>query len=316
MIAETFTPTEIELLARITGTLAGSPAAAELSQPYRELADRARTAVLAEAAGIPAPPLASLLGPRPGEQVWVLHRTDRHEQVTTVYALESTALADLADHVRGSWDNVCCHEGMPERPPADNAEAVELYYGPDRNARPDESYSLLASEIVRSRRSRFVPLDFAFPDAATAEAANRGAVFHTADDDGPQCIEVLGVLTFAYVDARDGVVRISVHLDNADERAVRPDGTVPLTVVVEDTVLRDDSDVLAPHPTVLEELLADADTEQQAVIYAAAISSGLMWRCPKCQWPNPRAAAWCEGPGACRSAPSESGTALALEGPR
>ncbi|WP_214902504.1 hypothetical protein [Streptomyces sp. ISL-99] len=54
---------------------------------------------------------------------------------------------------------------------------------------------------------------------------------------------------------------------------------MPLRVVVEDTVVLDDSNTRAPRPTVLEELLASADTQQKAVIVTAAVSAGR--RCPK-----------------------------------
>ncbi|RLU82092.1 hypothetical protein CTZ27_31240 [Streptomyces griseocarneus] len=326
MIATRFCPSEIEYLVRIAGTLADSPAAAGLSPAYRELADRARAAVLAQATGRPDRAVSALLGSRPGEQVWRLRIWTRHEDTTAVYSTPTGALSELAAHVRGRWDNLCGLDGVPERPPADDTEAVELYYGRSGTARPDEGYDLVAEEVIRPRRSRIVPLPFTFPGAAEAAALNRAAVFHPADGDGPQCTEVAGVLTFAYLDAEDGVVRVSVHLDAADEeRIVRPDGTVPLRVQVEDTVVLDDSQAGAPHPTVLEELLAGADTAQKKAIHAAAISTGLMWRCPACRWTNPRAATCCEGRG-CR-APQPSATrskasslaadsVLALEGPR
>jgi len=327
MIAACFSPSDIESLVRIAGTLADSPSAADLSRSYRVLATRARAVMLAETSGHPAPAVSALLGPRPGEQVWMLRIWDRHEDSTSPYATEATALAELADYVRGKWDNLYGEEGVPEQPPADDAEAVDYYYGPGRGGRPDEGYELYAEEIIRPRRSRVVPLDFAFPDAAEAAALNRAAIFHPGDEDGPPCTELLGVLTFTYLDAKDGVLRISVHLDSADpERIVRPDGTVPLRVVVEDTVVLDDSQAGAPHPTVLEALLASADAAQTGAICEAAVSAGFMWRCPVCRWPNPRAATCCEGPGDCRvPQPATTGqqaispmpdSVLALEGPR
>ena len=327
MITATFSPPDVERLVRIAGALADSPAAAELSAPDRKLAARARTEILAQAAGRLSPARTALLGPRPGEQVWLLRMWSRHEDSTVPYATEAAALAELASYARGCWDNLYGQPGVPEHPPADDAEAVEFYFGSDGNARPDEGYELYAAEVVRGRRSRFVPLDFRFPFAAEAEALNRAAVFHAADDDGPACIEVAGVLVFAYLDHGDGVVRVSVHLDSADpDYVVRPDGTVPLRVVVEDTVVLDDGPARAPRPTVLEELLAGADSSQKAAIYAAAVTAGLMWSCPSCRWINPRAAAGCEGPGNCRTAApptgSESAAALplaqvpVLEGPR
>ncbi|WP_328373010.1 hypothetical protein OG800_49505 (plasmid) [Streptomyces sp. NBC_00445] len=327
MIAERFSPSEVERLVRVAGTLADSQAAVELSQPDRELAARARTEILAQATGRSSPAISKLLGPRPGEQVWLLRMWNSHEDDTIPYATKAAALAELASHARESWDNLYDQPGVPEQPPADDAEAVELYYGPDGNARPSEGFELYEEEVVRPQRSRIVPLNFAFPGASEADALNRAAVFHAADDDGPGCIEEVGILVFLYLDSEDGVVRISVHLDSADpELVVRPDGTVPLRVVVEDTVVLDDGPGRAPHPTVLEELLAGADASQQAAIHAAAVAAGLMWLCPTCQWTNPRAATGCEGPANCRTPKPPTGSQQAatlpheptpvLEGPR
>lgn len=316
MITATFSPCDVERLVRIAGALADSPAAAELSAPDRELAARARTEILAQAAGRLSPARTALLGPRPGEQVWLLRMWSSHEDSTVPYATKAAALAELARYARGCWDNLHGQPGVPECPPPDDAEAVEFYFGCDGNARPNEGYELYAAEVVRARRSRFVPLDFDFPDAAEAQALNRAAVFHAADDDGPACMEVVGVLTSAYLDHEGGVVQISVHLDNADaEHVVRPDGTVPLRVVVENTVLLDDGPTRAFRPTVLEELLASADTGQKAAIYAAAVTAGLMWSCPSCRWINPRAAAGCEGPGNCRTAAPPTGSESAAAFP-
>ncbi|MCX5106953.1 hypothetical protein [Streptomyces sp. NBC_00439] len=85
-------------------------------------------------------------------------------------------------------------------------------------------------------------LGYRFPDANTCSQANRSAVFHPATHEGPPCAEVDGVLVFAYLDHQGGAFRVSVHLDSAAQRLVRPDGTVPLRVVVEDTVVFDDSE--------------------------------------------------------------------------
>jgi hypothetical protein len=327
MLAERFRPSDLESLVRIAGALAHSPAAAELASPCRELAQRVHSEIVAETADRRSPAVSAILGPRPGEQVWMLRIWTRHEDATAPYATKGAALAELAAHVRGSWDNVCGQGDVPDEPPAGDAEAVDLYYGPDGNGRPDEGFELYSGEIGRQQRSRVVPLNFVFPDAVTAEGLNRGAVFYAADDDGPSCIEVAGVLVFGYLDAKDGVVRVSVHLDSADpDHVVRPDGTVPLRVVVEDTVVYDDSNHYAPHPTVLEQLLDAADLEQRAVISSVAVSAGLMWSCPDCQWANPRATERCERPGCGRkvkaggigsqAAALTSAPDLALEGPR
>ncbi|MFF5027694.1 hypothetical protein ACN6AT_38980 (plasmid) [Streptomyces sp. JL4002] len=326
VLAERFRPSDIESLVRIAGALAPSLAAAELPPQYRELAQRAHAEIVAEAAGGRSPAVSAILGPRPGQQVWMLRIWTRHEDTTVPYATEGAALAELATHVRGSWANVGGQGDVPDEPPVDDAEAVDLYYGPDGDAVPDQGFELYCEEIGRAQRSRIAPLNFVFPDAVTAEGLNRAAVFYAADDQGPSCIEVAGVLVFGYLDAEDGVVRVSVHLDSADpEHVVRPDGTVPLRVVVEDTVILDDSNHYAPHPPVLEQLLDAADPEQRAVISSVAVSAGLMWSCPSCQWPNPRATEQCERPGcgrkvkaaiSPRAAGLDPAPVLALEGPR
>jgi hypothetical protein len=324
VLAERFRPSDIEGLVRIAGTLALSPAAAELPPQYRELAQRAHAEIVAETAGSRAPAVSALLEPRPGEQVWMLRTWTRHEDTTAPYATKGAALAELATHVRGSWANVGGRGDVPDEPPADDAEAVDLYYGPDGEAVPDQGFELYREEIGRAQRARIVPRNFVFPDAVTADVLNRAAVFYAADDDGPSCIEVAGVLVFGYLDAKDGVVRVSVHVDSADpEHVVRPDGSVPLRVVVEDTVILDDSNHYAPHPPVLEQLLDAADPEQRGVISSVAVLAGLMWTCPRCGRPNPRATEQCEHPGCGRKAPIGSRAAaldpapvLALEGPR
>ncbi|MFD8417233.1 hypothetical protein ACFV2Q_36765 [Streptomyces sp. NPDC059650] len=324
VLAERFFPSDIESLVRIAGTLALSPAAAELPAPYRELAHRAHAEIVAEASGARSRAVSAVLGPRPGQRVWMLRIWTRHEDTTAPYATEGAALAELATHVRESWANVGGQGDVPDEPPTDDAEAIDLYYGPDGDAVPEQGFELYGEEIGRAQRSRLAPLNFAFPDAAVADALNRAAVFYAADDDGPSCVEVAGVLVFGYLNAEDGVVQVSVHLDSADpDHLVRPDGTVPLRVVVEDTVVFDDSNHYAPHPLVLEQLLDAADPEQRAVISTVAVSAGLMWSCPSCEWPNPRATERCERPGCGREAAIGSRAAaldpapvLTLEGPR
>ncbi|WP_331729312.1 hypothetical protein OG592_43665 (plasmid) [Streptomyces avidinii] len=326
MLAERFRPSDIESLVRIAGALAHSPAAAELPPQYRELAQRVHAEIVAESSGPRSPAVSAFLGSRPSEQVWMLRIWTRHKDTTAPYASKGAALAELATHVRSSWANVGGGD-VPDEPPADDAEAVDLYYGSGGDAVPDQGFELYSEEIGRPQHTRIVPLDFVFPDAVKAEGLNRGAVFYAADDDGPSCLEVAGVLVFGYVDAEDGVVQVSVHLDSADpEHVVRPDGSVPLRVVVEDTVLLDDSNHYAPHPPVLEQLLDAADPEQRAALSSVAISAGLMWSCPDCQWSNPRATERCERPGCGRRVKATAigsrwaelspAPTLALDGPR
>ncbi|MFD3843152.1 hypothetical protein ACFWWC_44100 [Streptomyces sp. NPDC058642] len=65
------------------------------------------------------------------------------------------------------------------------------------------------------------------------------------EDEGLPCIEIAGVLVFAYLDADLEAVRVSVHLDTTDEQLVRPDGTVPMVVELADTTVFDN---LTPPP--------------------------------------------------------------------
>ncbi|WP_406469834.1 hypothetical protein [Streptomyces sp. NBC_01615] len=251
----------------------------------------------------PAPAVAHI-APRPPGQAWVLRRWDRHEDGIGLFTDEDSALAELARHVRGSWENLLGGDDVPDTPPTDDRTAVDLYYGPDRDNRPDEGYSLYADTISGRGRPRIVPLAFQFPDAADCERANRAAVFHAGIHGGLPCPEVDGVLVFTYLDAQVGAVRVSVHLDSAPDHLVRPDDTVPLRVKVEDTIVLDDSNAEgAPRPPLLDVLLSAADAVriQREPILAAALAAGVLWRCPACQWDNPAAATGCEGPGPCRT---------------
>ncbi|MFI9825266.1 hypothetical protein ACIHFC_33235 [Streptomyces sp. NPDC052013] len=146
--------------------------------------------------------------------------------------------------MRSSWDNVAGMDGVPYRPPADDRAALDLYYG-TKELRGDEGYVLYPADISRLART---PLKLSLSDAEACAEANSSAVFHAQegpDDEGLPCIEIAGVLVFAYLDADRGAVRISVHLDTADEALVQDDGTVPVQVDVEDATVFDS---LAPSP--------------------------------------------------------------------
>jgi hypothetical protein len=68
-----------------------------------------------------------------------------------------------------------------------------------------------------------------------AVAANLAAQFHPATFDTVQpCITVAGVWVFAYIDD-DGVVRVSVHLDETEQWLVRDDNTVAMRIAVQGT---------------------------------------------------------------------------------
>jgi hypothetical protein len=169
-------------------------------------------------------------------RVWVLRQWDRHGDDVTLWADQASALASLAQHVRGSWDNVSGQDGVPYRPPADDRTAVDLYYGTDRH-RGDEGYTLYTDDISRCLRT---PLNLNLTDPEACAEANSTAVFHPIagpDDEGLPCIELAGILVFAYLDPDLRAVRVSVHLDTADERLARADGTIPLQVEIEDATV-------------------------------------------------------------------------------
>ncbi|BBC28721.1 hypothetical protein SGFS_000120 [Streptomyces graminofaciens] len=295
-------------------TTPAGAAVIELHQQLTELEERAGEWPGADVVSILEPwlerfdfatasaPAVAFIAPRPPGQVWLLRRWDRHENDVLLFTDEDTALAELARHVRSSWANLLGEEDFPDQPPTDDRTAVDLYYGPERSNLPDEGYSLYCATISGSGRARVVPLDFRFPEADACEQANRDATFHPQTDanDLP-CTEVDGVLVFVYLDHELGAVGVSIHLDSAAERLVRPDGTVPLRVKVEDTVVLDDSGAEgAPRPPLLDELLNAAEAGQREAIRAAALAAGILWHCRTCHWDNPGAAVCCEGPGPCR----------------
>ncbi|WP_199550146.1 hypothetical protein [Streptomyces sp. N35] len=167
-------------------------------------------------------------------RVWMLRQWDRHGEDVTLWSDEASARAALAHEVRKSWDNVGGVEEVPFRPPTDDREAVDLYYGPDGCAHEDEGYSLHVADISRIDGER---LSISLADPEGSARANSAALFHPIegpDDEGLPCIEIAGVLVFAYLDAERQAVRIDVHLDTADEQLVRADGTIPIRIEVED----------------------------------------------------------------------------------
>jgi hypothetical protein len=166
----------------------------------------------------------------------------------TLWSDEASALASLAQEIRESWDDVAGTDGFPFRPPADDQAVVDLYYGPDKS-RGDEGYTLYPAVISRHM---VAPLSLRLSDYEDCAEANSSAVFHPMDgpdDEGLPCIEIAGVLVFAYLDADREAVRVSVHLDTTDEQLVRADGTVPMVVELADTTVFDN---LTPPPAPSE----------------------------------------------------------------
>jgi hypothetical protein len=184
------------------------------------------------------------LTPQTAGQAWVLRQWDRHADDVTLWSDEASALAALAQEVRSSWDDVAGTDGVPYRPPADDQTAVDLYYGPENN-RGDAGYTLYPADISRHLRA---PFSLSLSDTEACAQANSSAVFHPQahpDDEGLPCIEIAGILVFAYLDADRGAVRVSVHLDTTDEQLLRADGTVPVLVEIEDATVFDN---LTPPP--------------------------------------------------------------------
>ncbi|CAM5650662.1 hypothetical protein GCM10010261_61900 [Streptomyces pilosus] len=169
-------------------------------------------------------------------RAWVLRRWDRHSDEVTLWSDEASALAELAQHARSSWDNVADTDGVPRRPPVDDQTAIDLYHGPKEH-RGDEDYALYAEDIARYSQT---PPSLSPADDTACAQANSAAVFHPMtgpDDEGLPCIELAGILVFAHLDPDLGAVRVSVHLDTADEQLARVDGTIPLHVEVENTTV-------------------------------------------------------------------------------
>ncbi|MEU0228225.1 hypothetical protein ABZ177_28300 [Streptomyces sp. NPDC006284] len=169
-------------------------------------------------------------------RAWVLRRWDRLCEEVTLWSDEASALASLAQHVRSRWETVAGTDGVPHRPPADDRTAVDAYYGPVED-RGDEDYTLRAYDVLRHENG---PHSLSLSDGRACAEANSAAVFHPMEgpeDEGLPCIEIAGVLVFAYLDADTRVVRVSVHLDTTDEQLLQADGTVPMQVDVGNTTV-------------------------------------------------------------------------------
>ncbi|MEV1179106.1 hypothetical protein, partial [Nonomuraea sp. NPDC049784] len=283
MIAEQFPPIDIECLIKTAVDLWHG---AELSTRQRDVLARADAAMEADHAGQrPTSPAASaVLESQPADRVWILwHSTGVVADAgLSAHRSEDAALAELAQHARTSWPGG--EDGVPEQPPADDRQAVDLYFGPE-GERDGDTYLLREVAIGPRRPTRLLPLGLRFPDAAGCAQANREAIFHPmTEDDTLPALETAGVLVFAYLDAAEKAVRVSVHLDTTDERLIRADATVPLRVMVGDAVVFDDSGHTGPTWNLLDELLQAADHRQSLAIEEAALAAGILWRCPTCRW--------------------------------
>jgi len=244
VIAERLTPSQIECLIVTAVELWENPEA-ELTGRHLEALDRARHAILTTEAAedtdrrSPSPAVTALVTPKPTGHVWILRRWDRHTDEVTPWADEDSAMSVLADHVRTSWGNVVGDDGIPDRPPLDDREAVRLYYGPS-GERGDEGYRLYVEEIGKRGRTRLVALPHQFPDTAWCEQVNRSAVSRAIADPHSgtlRGVEVGGVLVLTQLDPCMRAVAVWILTDGADDRIVQPDGTVPLYVDVDGKAL-------------------------------------------------------------------------------
>jgi hypothetical protein len=176
--------------------------------------------------------------------VWVLHRWSRHDEQITVHPDKESAIIELASYVNQSWDNLDDAD-VRHHPPTDAREMVERYYGSTREDRLEESYSLDEIEIVahhdhaRASASR----EYQVPGPLSCTVANTRLTFHPMTTaEGRPYVDIDGVLVFVYLDPNVGAVRVSIDLDEAASRLVRPDETVPVRVAIGDTVVFDDSE--------------------------------------------------------------------------
>ncbi|WP_147339708.1 hypothetical protein [Actinomadura spongiicola] len=245
MITEQFLPLDIECLIKTAVELWEQIDVGDLSERQQQVLNRARHAMYAEYAGEEpgAPMTTAIPGPSP-QRAWVLRRWERHSDEVTLWADEDSALRALSEHARSSWDSIADRDDVPNQPPTDNRQAVDLYYSPEQE-RGEEGYTLYTDEIRTSAppggTSLVTAHGYQFPNTEDCERANRAAAFHPMrDEDTLPCIEVAGIQVYTYLDPTTRTVRVSIHLDTTDAALLRPDETVPLRVMCGDEVLFDD----------------------------------------------------------------------------
>ncbi|MFF8632451.1 hypothetical protein [Streptomyces werraensis] len=223
-------------------------------------------------------------------RAWVLRRWDRRSEEVTLWSDEASALASLAQHVRSCWDKVAGNDGVPYLPPADDRMAVDVYYGPVED-RCEEDYTLRAYDVLRHGDA---PHSLSLTDSQACAEANSAAVFHPMegpDDESLPCIEIAGVLVFAYLDADTRAVRVSVHLDTTDEQLLQADGTVPVQVDVEDATV-------FTHPPTPPSQTPTGWRARLGQLARPATRPGGVER----QGDVQETSCCCEGPGPCRKA--------------
>lgn len=120
----------------------------------------------------------------------------------------------------------------PDAAVPEGKAVIDLHDELQLHARAGEWPGPDAVGILEQWLTRF---DFGFPRAEYCAEMNSAAAFSATE--GLPCGEVAGVLVFIYLDADMRAVRVSVHLDSANEELIRPDGTVPLHVMVGDSTV-------------------------------------------------------------------------------
>ncbi|MEZ0076322.1 hypothetical protein [Planotetraspora sp. GP83] len=138
---------------------------------------------------------------------------------------------------------------------AETGDTLTMQESFDAYPTPEQMADVVAECYGTGRGSAHEPA-YRFPAAGACDEANRSATFapRTSDDTLPY-IEVGGVLTFLYLHHQGGAVRVSVDLDDPATYLLRPDGTVPVQVTIQGTVVFDDSEQGRANPAATRDRL-------------------------------------------------------------
>lgn len=122
--------------------------------PLHELHDFAR-----RVAGLVGLPTAGAASRQPDvPSVWMLHWWNKHTDHVALFADEDSAIAALAAGVRGDWSSITGYDGVPATPPADDREAVNIYYGDgDSPFHDDDGYDLAPTAVHRTPKAPTAP---------------------------------------------------------------------------------------------------------------------------------------------------------------
>ncbi|WP_435109284.1 hypothetical protein [Nocardiopsis synnemataformans] len=78
--------------------------------------------------------------------VWVLRRWDRDDDVVSLWTKEAKAQEYLARYVGDLWDDIVGDEGVPDEPPSDDQQTINLYYGP-QDSWDEQGYCIYPEEV-------------------------------------------------------------------------------------------------------------------------------------------------------------------------